>query len=226
MSYAVDEKETERNMPDAPRYEIDHVDIVTSHICNKRCEHCIDAFLNTSKERISLRDVEVFLDLVSQYCAGKKTVLLLGGEPTVLSAETLEEIADVIHSHGYKATMSTNGVFADKIERLSKTYDSIQITIEDLDEIDNWRHIADKVNLKICGDESLTVEKLDEFAKKAVDFQRRSLTMYFDENTLEELCQDEHVWLSIYHHVHNVPIIREVPRPVFKNTMLLVYRFV
>lgn len=184
-------------MQDAQRYEIDHVDIITSHICNRRCEHCIDAFLNTSKDIVSLHDIEAFLGLVSEYCPGKKTVLLLGGEPTVLPVEKLEEIAGIIHAHGHKASMSTNGILMDRIERLSETYDSIQITIDALDEIEKWRHIADKVNLKICGDDTLTLDKLDEFAKAAADFQRRLLTMYFDENTFEELCGDEQVWRAL-----------------------------
>lgn len=31
------------------KLKIDHIDIVTSHICNK---HCIDKFLHTTKEMI------------------------------------------------------------------------------------------------------------------------------------------------------------------------------
>lgn len=183
---------------DNQKYDIDHVDIVTSHLCNKHCEHCIDAFLGSSRNFIHLSDVEAFLQLVSEYTGGRKlTVLLLGGEPTVLPPEMLEEIADIIHFHGYKATMSTNGLFENRVKRLCSIYDSIQITIDDLDEMEKWKDVADKVNLKICGDNTLTMSKLDEFVERAADFQRRSLTMYFDECSYEELCHDKDIWHTL-----------------------------
>lgn len=177
------------------RIEIDHVDIVTSHICNKGCEHCIDAFLGTSNTMVNIELVEKFLMTVRDHVGNGRrlTVLLLGGEPTVLGTEKLIKIADVIHSFGYKASMSTNGILMRRIEEIAPYFDSVQVTIDELDEMEKWRHLEDKINLKICGDEHLTMQKLRDFMRRARGFQRRSVTMYFTEN-FEELCRDKDVW--------------------------------
>lgn len=34
------------------KIELDHADIVTTHLCNKMCPFCIDKFIGTSSETI------------------------------------------------------------------------------------------------------------------------------------------------------------------------------
>lgn len=175
-------------------YEIDHADIVTSHLCNKRCQFCIDAFLNTSRETVSGELVEKFLSMLDDYTGGRKiTILLLGGEPTVLPKDKLIEISEIIHAHGHKASMSTNGIQRDLIEDIFPYYDSIQITFNNLGEMATWRGYEGKINAKISGDAVFTLDKLIDFKRVAADFQRRSVSMYFTED-FRELCRDKEVW--------------------------------
>lgn len=175
-------------------YKIDHVDIVTSHLCNRHCDFCIDAFLNTSREMIDVELVERFLSMIDDYTGGKTvTVLLLGGEPTVLPKDKLVDIAEIIHSHGHKASMSTNGIRREHIIDILPYYDSVQITFDDLDKMSEWQGYEDKINAKICGDAAFTMDKLGKFKRLAKDFQRRSVSMYFTDDFCE-LCRDKEVW--------------------------------
>ena len=175
------------------KIDIDHIDIVTSHNCNRNCEFCVDRFLHSYKKFIELKDIEKFLKMISAVTDKKLEVLLLGGEPTILPTDMLIEIAQMIHSYGFLAIMSTNGVLKEKIIKLTDYYDWIQVTVYNDEEIDFYRNCANKINLKICGDESLTLEKLNHFIDYTKDFERRSVTMYFTED-FEELCKDKRVW--------------------------------
>lgn len=172
---------------------LDHVDIVTSHICNNNCEHCIDKFIHTSNRMISMDTVDKFLSMIRMYTDAPLEVLLLGGEPTVMGKDKLIEMAEIIHRHGFKAMMSTNGKLKDRIISILPYYDSVQITVSSDEEIDFWRPYADKINIKICGDAELTMDKIRHFMDYAKDFYRRSVSMYFTED-FTELCRDEEVW--------------------------------
>ena len=173
--------------------EIDHVDIVTSHICNKNCQFCVDKFLHSYNKLIDLKDIDKFLKMIKKITDNKVTVLLLGGEPTVLPTKNLIEIANLIHSYGYIAVMSTNGVLKKKIIELVPYYDWIQVTVYKDEEIDFYRDYRDKVNIKYCGDENLTLEKLNHFIEYTEGFERRSVTMYFTVDG-QELCKDKRIW--------------------------------
>ena len=175
------------------RLRIDHVDIVTSHICNKHCTHCIDKFLGTTKEMIKLEDIKKFLDLIKTVTSKQLEVLLLGGEPTVLPKDKLIEIAELIHDEDYKAIMSTNGLLRKKIIDILPYYDSIQVTVENDQDIDFYRNWPDKINIKLAGDERLDMEKLEHFIKYTEGFDRRSISMYFTPDFIE-LCNDKEVW--------------------------------
>lgn len=175
------------------RIELDHVDIVTSHMCNKRCEHCIDKFIGTATQVISLETIDKFLNLIRQHTDKQLEVLLLGGEPTVLSIDKLIAIADLVHSKGFLVMMSTNGILKDKIIQLIPYYDSIQITVNNDEEIDFWRQWSDKVNIKLAGDSELTMESLEHFVEYTEGFFRRSISMYFTPD-FYELCEDKKIW--------------------------------
>ena len=174
------------------RFELDHVDIVTSHICNKRCEHCIDKFLGTSRDLIETNDVKKFLKLIRNYTDKKLEVLLLGGEPTVLPKDKLIELANVIHEEGFLVMMSTNGVLKNKIVELIPYFDSIQVTVNSDEEIDFYRQWPDKINIKIAGDGTLNMGKLNHFIEYTDGFERRSVSMYFTPDFVE-LCNDKEI---------------------------------
>lgn len=175
------------------KIEIDHIDIVTSHICNKNCEHCIDKFLHSTTQTISLDDIEKFLNLIRLYTDKKLEVLLLGGEPTVLPKDKLIAISELVHSKGFLLMMSTNGILKKKIIDLIPYFDSIQITVNSDDEIDYYRKWLDKINIKLAGDETLNYDKLKHFIEYTKGFSRRSVSMYFTPD-FQELCNDEKVW--------------------------------
>lgn len=174
--------------------EIDHADIVVTHLCNRRCPHCIDKFV-TRKDNtvVSFADVRKFMEKLKAVTDKKLEVLLLGGEPTTAPLPHLIGICDIIKEFGYSPIMSTNGVLKDKIIRLLPHLDSVQITVEDRDSIEFWRPFSKKVNLKLNGDESLTIGGLELFCNLSKDFYRRSLSMFFTPE-FEELCKDEKVW--------------------------------
>ena len=175
------------------RIEIDHIDIVTSHICNKKCENCIDKFLGTQKEIISLQNISKFLKLIRNYTDKQLEVLLLGGEPTILSKDKLIQIANLVHEEEFLIMMSSNGILKNKIIDLIPYYDSIQITVNSDEEIDFYRKWPDKINIKLAGDSSLNIDKLKHFIEYTEGFSRRSISMYFTPD-FQELCSDKEIW--------------------------------
>lgn len=175
------------------KYNLDHVDIVTSHLCNKNCEFCIDRFLHTSHNFITLEIVEDFLQLIRKNCDEELEVLLLGGEPTVLPEIMLQDMCNLIHKYNFKTIMSTNGKLKDKIVRLIPYFDSIQVTIESDEEIDYYRQWPDKINIKLAGDKTLNLDKFNHFIEYTEGFDRRSISMYFTED-FQELCTDPEIW--------------------------------
>lgn len=175
------------------RIELDHADVVTSHICNNRCKHCIDKFIRTSTEVISLETINKFLELLRHRTDKQLEVLLLGGEPTVLKTEKLIAISELVHSKGFLVMMSTNGILKDKIIQLIPYYDSIQITVNSDEEIDFWRKWSDRINIKLSGDADLTMEKMEHFVEYTEGFFRRSISMYFTPD-FQELCTDKDIW--------------------------------
>ena len=173
--------------------KIDHADIVTSHKCNNNCPYCIDKFIHTSEEEVSLENIESFLKLLRTNKNKKLEVLLLGGEPTMLSTEKLIDIAQLIKKYGFSPIMSTNGKEKEKIIKVLPYYDWIQVTVYNDKQIDYWRPYLDKINIKICGDKNLTMDKLNHFIDYTKDFKRKSVSMYFTED-FKELCEDKDIW--------------------------------
>lgn len=182
--------------------DIDHIDIVTSHMCNKNCKHCIDKFLHSSEQKISLEDINKFLSHIRKVTDKPLEVLLLGGEPTMLETYELIDIAKTITSYGFEPIMSTNGIHKDKIKELIPYYKWIQVTVYSDKEIDYWRDYADKINIKLSGDKSLTMDKLKHFIEYTKDYTRRSVSMYFSPD-FHELCEDEEVWALLNQPEHN-----------------------
>ena len=175
------------------KFNLDHVDIVTSHVCNKNCEFCIDKFKGTDNKFIELSTVDNFLSLIRENCDEPLEVLLLGGEPTALPEERLRDICDIVHKHGFRVIMSTNGKLRDKIIRLLPYFESIQVTVNSDEEIDFYRQYADKINIKLAGDKDLTIDKFNHFIEYTEGFDRRSISMYFTPD-FEELCTDKDIW--------------------------------
>lgn len=172
---------------------LDHADIVTSHKCNNNCTYCIDKFVHTSTNEVSLESIEKFLKLLRKHTEEQLEVLLLGGEPTMLDTDKLIAIANLIRSHGFSPIMSTNGIQKDKIKAILPYYDWIQVTVHTDAQIDYWREHKDKINIKYSGDRNFTLEKMLHFIEYTEGYKRRSVSMYFD-TKWNELCTDKEVW--------------------------------
>lgn len=176
---------------------IDHADIVTTHKCNNNCKYCIDKFIHTDNTEISLIDIEKFLKLLRTKTDKNIEILLLGGEPTMLSTEKLIDIAKLIKKYNFSPIMSTNGIQKEKIIQLIPYYDWIQITVYTDKDIDFWRLWKNKINIKLSGDKTLTLEKLNHFIEYTKDFTRKSISMYFTPD-FQELCTDIRIWNLFY----------------------------
>jgi len=172
---------------------IDHIDIVTSHKCNFHCPFCVDKFCHTSEDEVKLEDIDRFLKIVRKHTDKNLEVLLLGGEPTILSFEKLVEISKVITNNGFTPIISTNGFFKDKIIALLAHYRWIQVTVHSDKQIDFYRDYKDKINIKWSGDENMTFDVFNHFIEYTEGFERRSISMYSTANFIE-LCRDEDVW--------------------------------
>jgi MoaA/NifB/PqqE/SkfB family radical SAM enzyme len=172
---------------------IDHIDIVVTHKCNFNCPFCIDKFRGSSDKEIDLQTIDNWLGKIKQFAKPGCEVLLLGGDPMMLDVEKLIDIAKIIKSHGFSPIMSTNGSMKDNIKRILPYYDWIQITVYNQSQIDYWHPYKDKINIKLSGDSTLNMERLEWFDEATKDFVRRSISMYFTPE-FEELCKDAEIW--------------------------------
>jgi organic radical activating enzyme len=172
---------------------LDHADLVTSHKCNNNCKYCIDKFIHQDDREISLETIEKFLKLLRKNTDKRLEVLLLGGEPTMLDTQKLKDIGTLINKYGFSPIMSTNGIMKEKIKEILPYYDWIQITVYTDKDIDYWREYSDKINIKLSGDQMLTMKKLEHFMDYTYGYARKSVSMYFTQD-FEELCKDEEVW--------------------------------
>lgn len=172
----------------------DHIDIVVTHQCNMNCKFCIDKFRGMDDKIVKLSDVEAFLIGIRKHTNKPLEVLLLGGDPSVVGAHYLIQIAKTIRKYGFRPIMSTNGTLKGTIEDCLPYFDWIQITTHSDMETDYWRQHGDKINIKLAGDKNLTWDSLHHFMNYTkVDFTRRSVSMYFTPD-FQELCVDENVW--------------------------------
>ncbi len=173
---------------------LDHIDIVVSHQCNMMCKDCIDKFRGQSDAIVRLDDIENFLKLIRMHTDESLEVLLLGGDPSVIGAYYLIKIAEIVKKYNFKIIMSTNGILKGTLIDCLPYFDSIQITTHSDSETDFWRQYGNKINIKLSGDTTCTLEKLNHFIDYTKDdFYRRSVSMYFTPD-FKELCTDERVW--------------------------------
>jgi len=183
--------------------QIDHADIVVCHDCNMNCRYCVDKFRdNANKQRIQLPLVERFLQLLTKHehvqphyknPEDKLEILLLGGEPTLIGTQRLIDIANLIRKYNFSSVISTNARLVETVKDILPFFDWVQVAVYSDKEIDKWREFStEKINLKLSGDASFSMEKLNHFVEYTKDFKRRSITMFFKPN-FEQCCPDEEV---------------------------------
>ena len=84
------------------------LDIMLNRYCNLNCFSCTALGMNPSKDETTFEEIEAFVINMEGYHPGI-TFLLTGGEPTAIDHGKLEKICDLIHDHGYKTAILTNG---------------------------------------------------------------------------------------------------------------------
>ena len=82
--------------------------IFVNRYCNLQCFSCGVMGTNPPPQETSLEDIESFLTNIDGYKSGS-TIMIIGGEPTMIEYTKLERICDLVHEHGYKTAMTTNG---------------------------------------------------------------------------------------------------------------------
>lgn len=172
---------------------LDHADIVVTHECMNHCPFCIDKFIHTSNKVVSAQDVEKFLIKLRTHTDKPLEVLFLGGEPTCVGAEKLAELTGIVRKHGFSPIISTNNPNKELIVSILPLFDWVQVTVHNDKQIEFYRQYKDKINIKLSGDKSLTMEKVNHFIEVTKDFQRKSVSMYFTPD-FKELCTDKEVW--------------------------------
>lgn len=76
--------------------------------CNLECFSCAALGMNPVRMDTRTDDVFDFIHNLRGYRMGS-TVMLTGGEPTLLNKDKLKKICDILHNYRYKVSMLTNG---------------------------------------------------------------------------------------------------------------------
>lgn len=181
-------------------FTIDHADIVVNHMCNMNCKYCVDTFRGSTNEIIKIDYVKSFLDLLKKnteiyqplYMDKKEAleILILGGEPTLIGAERLVEIADEVHKHGFQIVISTNARLKNVVKEIIPYFDWIQVAVYGDAEIDYWRGIStDKINVKLSGDALFNLERLNHFVLNMLQTLKENLFLCSSSQTLNSAVQ-------------------------------------
>lgn len=88
--------------------------------CNLRCPYCHNPALVSPPypaDLISLEELDHFLGLRSNVLGG---VCITGGEPLI--HENLDHLIDMIHRHGLKVKLDTNGTYPERLSQVEVEY--------------------------------------------------------------------------------------------------------
>lgn len=178
---------------------IDHADIVVNHQCNMNCKFCVDKFRGSTTDVVKMDKVAQFIQLLKKHTHvspkyqndnGPLEVLMLGGEPTLIGVDRLALFCGMIYGAGFRSVISTNARRKDIVREILPFFDWVQVAVYSDEEIDYWRSLStEKINLKLSGDATFSMKKLEHFAEYTKDFKRRSVTMFFKPN-FEQVCPD------------------------------------
>jgi organic radical activating enzyme len=104
-------------------------DIIVTHNCNRKCQFCCDEFIHESGE-VDLNKVDLFLENLFEVDGHRNItdVMILGGEPTLVSIEKLQAICNKIHSYNVKVSMTTNNRIGPKLLELNGFVDYMNIS--------------------------------------------------------------------------------------------------
>lgn len=89
-------------------YPTERLGIMLNRYCNLNCYSCAALGMNPPPDETTFEEIKSFVTNMEGYKPGI-TFLLTGGEPTAIDHGKLEKICDLIHEHGYKTALMTNG---------------------------------------------------------------------------------------------------------------------
>ena len=84
------------------------MNIFLNRYCNLNCYSCAALGMSPPADETTTEEIQAFLTNIEGYQPGT-TFGLTGGEPTALDHKKLEKICNLIHEHGYKTAIITNG---------------------------------------------------------------------------------------------------------------------
>ncbi len=96
--------------------------IFLNRYCNLNCFSCAALGMNPETDETTLEEIHTFLERMRGYKQGS-TIMLTGGEPTMIEREKMESICWKIRNMGHKTALLTNG-YRMTLE-LSKLFDYI-----------------------------------------------------------------------------------------------------
>jgi organic radical activating enzyme len=114
------------------RYQGWYGDIVLTHQCNRHCKFCCDKFINTSNDITKIEDIKQFLEWFKNGDAQLhkiEDIMCLGGEPTFVGIPYLQRVCDLIHSYGWKVSLTTNDHLRKEIKELDGYVDYLNISV-------------------------------------------------------------------------------------------------
>lgn len=110
--------------------------IFINRYCNLSCFSCGALGMDPSPDETSMEDISIFLDKFRDYRPGS-TIIITGGEPTMVDRNKLKQICNAIHEAGYKVAMLTNGFRLHPLEWFD--YVTLDLHGTNTKEIDVWR---------------------------------------------------------------------------------------
>ena len=112
--------------------------IFINRYCNLSCFSCCALGMDPTPDETSLEEIKIFLDKFRDYRPGS-SVLLTGGEPTMVNTKKLKRICDLIHESGKKVGLLTNGYRLHPIE----WFDYVVLDLHGVNdkEIEVWRRV-------------------------------------------------------------------------------------
>ncbi len=184
------------------KFAIDHADVLVTHRCNKGCPTCIDKWVNKYKQIISFDIIKKYFNLLERNTVsvpspvnkeGRTLINILGGEPTVVGEEFLNQIAENAHERNFLMWTSTNGIKTETVKRILPNFDMVHITVDKPEDAIKWAdsEYLNRIDIKYPCTEKTSLEDFLRFVNITKDFPNKKMIVYNDLHRKEIKMQPE-----------------------------------
>ena len=184
------------------KFVIDHADILVTHKCNKGCPTCIDKWVNKYKQIISFDTIKKYFNLLERNTISipspvnkeaKTLINILGGEPTVVGEDFLNQIAENAHERNFLMWLSTNGIKTETVKNILPHYDMVHITVDKPEDAIRWANseYLKHIDIKFPCTEKTSLAEFLKFAEITKDFPNKKMIVYNDLHRKEIKIQPE-----------------------------------